>query len=79
MPETTPIETLDRRGWGHKVRCVIRLTNMGEMDRRLYVRSIWLAVPRPTEWQHIGNQIGAAFIAAQAHFVSLARRCRTLA
>ena len=47
MPETTPIETLDRRGWGHKVRCVIRLTNMGEMDRsakrRTNCLAIWLA------------------------------------
>ena len=25
---------------------------------------VWLAVPQPTEWQHIGNQIDAAMIFA---------------
>jgi hypothetical protein len=29
------------------------------------------AVPQPTEWQHIGNQIDAAFIFAWADFVKV--------
>ena len=32
-----------------------------------------LAVPQPTEWQHIGNQIDAAMIFARADFVSVHR------
>jgi len=31
----------------------------------------WFAVPQPTEWEHIGNQIDAAMILALADFVSL--------
>ena len=34
---------------------------------------IWLAVPQPTEWQRIGNQIDAALILARADFVSVHR------
>ena len=30
---------------------------------------IWLAIPQPTERQHIGNEIDAAIIAAWADFV----------
>jgi hypothetical protein len=33
-----------------------------------------LAVPQPTEWQRIGDQIGAAFIFARADFVNRYRR-----
>jgi len=32
---------------------------------------IWFAIPRPTEWQRIGNQSDAAFICARADFVKL--------
>ena len=32
---------------------------------------VWLAVPQPTEWQRIGNQIDVAIIFARADFVSL--------
>jgi hypothetical protein len=28
-------------------------------------------VPQPTEWQHIGNQIDATFVAAWADFVNV--------
>ena len=28
-------------------------------------------VPQPTEWQHIGNEIDAAFIFARADFVNV--------
>ena len=35
---------------------------------------IWLAIPQPTEWQRIGNQIDAAFIFARADFVKLHRK-----
>ena len=31
---------------------------------------IRLAIPQPTEWQHIGNQINAALIFARADFVN---------
>src|SRR6478672_283872 len=30
---------------------------------------VWLAVPQPTEWQRVGNQIDAAFVRARADFV----------
>jgi hypothetical protein len=30
---------------------------------------VWFAVPQPTEWQRIGNQIDAAMIFARSHFV----------
>jgi hypothetical protein len=33
--------------------------------------SIRLAVPQPTEWQRIGNQIDAAFIFARSDFVKV--------
>jgi hypothetical protein len=29
---------------------------------------VWLAVPQPTEWQSIGNQIDTAMIFARADF-----------
>jgi hypothetical protein len=32
-----------------------------------------IAKPQPTEWQHIGNQIDAAFIFARADLVSVHR------
>jgi hypothetical protein len=32
---------------------------------------IWPCVTEPTEWQHIGNQIDAAFIFARADFVKV--------
>jgi hypothetical protein len=32
---------------------------------------IWRVIPQPTERQHIGNQIDAAFIFALADFVNL--------
>jgi hypothetical protein len=32
---------------------------------------IRLSVPQATEWQHIGNQIHAAFISAWADFVNV--------
>src|SRR5436309_2099136 len=32
---------------------------------------VWFAVPQPTEWQRIGNQIDAAMIFAGAHFVNV--------
>jgi len=35
--------------------------------------SIRLAIPQPTEWQRIGNQIDAAFILARADFVNVVR------
>ena len=31
---------------------------------------VWLAVPQPTEWQRIGNQIDAAMIFARSDFVN---------
>jgi hypothetical protein len=31
---------------------------------------VWLAVPQPTEWQRIGDEIKAAFIFAGSDFVS---------
>ena len=30
---------------------------------------VWLAVPQPTKWQRIGNQIDAPFILVQADLV----------
>jgi hypothetical protein len=33
------------------------------------VDRVWLAVLEPTEWQRIGNQIDAAFVAAWTDFV----------
>ena len=30
---------------------------------------VWLAIPQPTEWQRIGNQINAAMIFARSDFV----------
>jgi hypothetical protein len=32
---------------------------------------VWLAVPQPPKWQHVGNQIDAAFIFARADFVNV--------
>ena len=32
---------------------------------------VWLAVPEPTKWQRIGNQIDAAMIFARADFVNV--------
>ena len=32
---------------------------------------VWRAVPQPTEWQRIGNQIDAAMIFARSHFVKV--------
>jgi hypothetical protein len=34
---------------------------------------IWPVIPQPTEWQHIGNQIDAAFIFVQPTPVGLMR------
>jgi hypothetical protein len=34
---------------------------------------VGLAVTQPTEWQHIGNEINAAFIFARANVVSVDR------
>jgi hypothetical protein len=31
----------------------------------------WLAVPQPTEWQSIGNQIDVTMIFTRANFVSV--------
>ncbi len=31
---------------------------------------VWLAVPQPTEWQHIGNQLNAAMVFARADLVN---------
>jgi len=32
---------------------------------------IGVAIPQPTEWQRIGNQINAAFILARADFINV--------
>ena len=32
---------------------------------------VWLNVPQPNEWRHIGDQIDTAMIPARAHFVSV--------
>src|SRR4030095_10787015 len=32
---------------------------------------VWLAIPQPTEWQRIGNQIDAAMIFGLSDFVSV--------
>jgi len=32
---------------------------------------VWLAIPQPTEWQRVGNQISAAVIFARADFVNV--------
>jgi hypothetical protein len=32
---------------------------------------VWLAIPQPTEWQRIGDQIDAAMIFARADFVNV--------
>jgi len=34
---------------------------------------VWLAIPEPTEWQRIGNQIDAAIIFTWADFVNVHR------
>ena len=40
---------------------------------RLHSRQHCIAIPQPTEWQHIGNQIDAAMIFARADFVNVNR------
>jgi hypothetical protein len=35
--------------------------------------AVWLAIPEPTEWQRIGDQIDTAFIFARAEFVFMHR------
>jgi hypothetical protein len=37
------------------------------------VESKWGKIPPPTEWQHIGNEIKAAFIPARMDFVNVSR------
>jgi len=32
---------------------------------------VWPVIPQPTERQHVGNQIDAAFILARSHFVNV--------
>jgi hypothetical protein len=32
---------------------------------------VWLAVPKPTEWQRVGNQINASMIFARVNFVNV--------
>ena len=32
---------------------------------------VWLAIPQATVWQHIGDQIDAAFVFAWSNFVSV--------
>jgi len=32
---------------------------------------VWFAIQKPTEWQHIGNQINAAFIFARSDYVKV--------
>ena len=32
---------------------------------------VWLAVPQPTKWQRVGNQIAAAMISARPDFVNV--------
>jgi hypothetical protein len=32
---------------------------------------VWFAIPQPTEWQRIGNQIDGAMIFARADFVNV--------
>jgi len=36
---------------------------------------IRLAIPQPTEWQRIGNEIDTAFIFARADFVNVHHNC----
>jgi hypothetical protein len=31
------------------------------------------AIPQPTEWQRIGNEINAAMISARSHFIRMLR------
>ena len=38
---------------------------------RLRCDCVWFAVPQPTEWQRIGNQIDAAMIFTRADFVKV--------
>jgi hypothetical protein len=40
--------------------------------------SIGIAIPQPTEWQHIGNEIDAAFIFARTNFVNVHRKPRAV-
>ena len=35
---------------------------------------VWFAVPQPTDWQRIGDQIDAAMIFTRANFVDVHRR-----
>ena len=37
---------------------------------------VWLAIPQPTEWQRIGNQIDAAKNLCAADFVKVRRTLR---
>jgi hypothetical protein len=35
---------------------------------------IWLAIPQPTEWQRVTDQIDAAIIFARADFLGVLRK-----
>jgi hypothetical protein len=37
--------------------------------------ALGIAIPQPTEWQHIGNQIDDAFIFALPDSVTVCRNC----
>jgi len=32
---------------------------------------VWITIPKPAEWQHIGNQIGSAMIFARSDFINV--------
>jgi hypothetical protein len=47
------------------------LVDCGRIIRHSAIKNDSGALPQPTEWQRIGNQIDAAMIFARADFVSV--------
>jgi hypothetical protein len=60
----------------NRPRCQRQITALSERQRNLSVVDciadrIRLAVPQPTEWEHIGDQIDAAMIFTRSDFVNV--------
>jgi hypothetical protein len=50
----------------------IQMPTLDKCRRRVWQsKSLSLSVPQPAEWQHIGNQINAAFVFARSDFVKV--------
>jgi hypothetical protein len=47
------------------------VSDYGTLRSQLVADCVWLTIPKPTEWEYVGNWINAAFVCARADLVNV--------